>query len=295
MTQATSGGERRETRCAAPSVAAALRKVVRSLRALRPASHRDVMGGGSARQPASRRARWGKSMKRSVIAVAAALVMFGAQAASVATAQEGVLCGPPGGEVPATITGSGLILGTSGDDVIVGSAADDVIVGGNGNDTICGQGGNDIVLGGQGDDVLIGEGGAVLEPPFAESTGENDDVLNGGVGNDVLAGLGGDDTLRGGLGDDQLIGFGGDDVIEAGPGDDVAFGGPLDDQMGGGPGNDVLWGNYGSDTIAGGPGDDVIDGDNPFEPPPELPFPVGTNDDACSGGPGLNTVTHCER
>ena len=64
--------------------------------------------------------------------------------------------------------------------------------------------------------------------------------------------------------------------------------------MAGNAGNDTLWGNFGSDTISGGPGDDFIDGDNPFPPPPDLPFPPGTNNDVCTGGPGDNTVNNCE-
>jgi Ca2+-binding RTX toxin-like protein len=77
-------------------------------------------------------------------------------------------------------------------------------------------------------------------------------------------------------------------------GEDTAFGGPLDDQISGGPANDTLYGNFGSDVISGDPGDDFIDGDNPFPPPPDLPFPPGGNNDTCSGGPGTNTVQNCE-
>ena len=49
---------------------------------------------------------------------------------------------------PATITGSGLIDGTSSNDVIVGSAADDTIDGRGGNDLICGGAGSDELVGG---------------------------------------------------------------------------------------------------------------------------------------------------
>jgi len=68
--------------------------------------------------------------------------------------------------------------------------------------------------------------------------------------------------------------MGGIDRILGGPGNDTAFGGPLDDSMAGNPGNDTLRGNLGSDAISGGSGDDFIDGDNPFSPPPDLPFPL---------------------
>ena len=68
----------------------------------------------------------------------------------------------------------------------------------------------------------------------------------------------------------------------------------MDDLISGGSGNDILWGNFGSDDISGGSGNDFIDGDNPFPPPPDLPFPPGTNDDTCSGGSGSNVIENCE-
>ena len=52
---------------------------------------------------------------------------------------------------PATISGAGLIIGTSGNDVIVGSSGSDLIDGRGGNDLICGRGGADTLLGGPGD------------------------------------------------------------------------------------------------------------------------------------------------
>jgi Ca2+-binding RTX toxin-like protein len=64
--------------------------------------------------------------------------------------------------------------------------------------------------------------------------------------------------------------------------------------MSGGQGPDTLFGNFGSDVITGGQGNDFIDGDNPFPPPPELPFPPGGNDDDCTGGQGTDVVLNCE-
>src|SRR5215207_3847971 len=234
----------------------------------------------------------GVKMRKVALIIAGGLALAVTQLLGPAAAQEAPLCGPPEDQVPATIVGSGTIVGTAGDDVIVGSDENDTILGLGGNDIICAEGGNDRVLGGEGDDVLIGDG--FDDPPFIPSNGQNDDVLIGGPGDDVLAGLGGDDTMLGGTGNDELIGFGGNDRIQGGPGDDTAFGGPLDDRVAGNEGNDTLWGNFGSDTISGGPGDDFIDGDNPFAPPPVLPLPPGTNNDVCTGGPGEDQVNNCE-
>ena len=68
-------------------------------------------------------------MRRMVLAFSAAVTIAATQLTGVASAQEEPLCGPPGGEVPATIVGSGTIVGTQGDDVIVASDEDDVILG----------------------------------------------------------------------------------------------------------------------------------------------------------------------
>src|SRR6478609_789038 len=115
------------------------------------------------------------AMKRSVaLVIGASLILFGASV-PVAAAQEPPVCGPPGGEVPATIVGAGTINGTPGNDVIVGSPEADRISGAGGNDIICGEGGNDVVNGGPGDDVLIGD--ELDSTPFAPSNGNNDDEL----------------------------------------------------------------------------------------------------------------------
>ena len=60
---------------------------------------------------------------------------------------------------PATITGTGVIDGTSGNDVIIGSAGADTIDGRGGNDRICALDGNDFVSGGLGNDLLDGGAG----------------------------------------------------------------------------------------------------------------------------------------
>jgi hypothetical protein len=98
---------------------------------------------------------------------------------------------------PATITGSGVIVGTDGDDVIVGSDGNDIIEAGAGNDTICG---------GPGFDTILGEGGR--------------DRIFGGSGDDVMDGGPGPDDLFGFKGNDFILGKGGNDFIDGGTGID---------------------------------------------------------------------------
>ena len=64
-------------------------------------------------------------MRRVALVVAGALALAVTQLTGLATAQDEPLCGPPEQEVPATIVGSGTIVGTAGDDVIVGSEGND--------------------------------------------------------------------------------------------------------------------------------------------------------------------------
>ena len=117
-------------------------------------------------------------MRRSLgLAFGAGLLLVSSSIAMPASAQEPQLCGPPGQEVPATIVGAGIIVGTSGDDVIVGSDGVDRILGLGGNDVICGEGGNDVIDGGSGDDTLIGD--QLDLPPFIPSDGTNDDTIRG--------------------------------------------------------------------------------------------------------------------
>jgi Ca2+-binding RTX toxin-like protein len=59
--------------------------------------------------------------------------------------------------MPATVTGSGTIVGTDGPDVIVGSTGNDTILGLGVDDVICGDLGNDSIVGGEGNDLLIGD------------------------------------------------------------------------------------------------------------------------------------------
>src|SRR5262245_64261866 len=59
----------------------------------------------------------------------------------------------------ATITGSGLIVGTEAADVIVGSDSSDSIDGAGGDDLICSGAGDDQIQGGLGDDrIAAGDG-----------------------------------------------------------------------------------------------------------------------------------------
>jgi hypothetical protein len=100
---------------------------------------------------------------------------------------------------PATITGSGMIVGTDGADVIVGSDGSDVIQGRDGNDKLCGGAGDDQIGGGPGDDEI-----------------------DGGPGNDNLSGGAGDDTVLGGDGDDTLQGGPDTDACDGGAGTNTA-------------------------------------------------------------------------
>jgi Ca2+-binding RTX toxin-like protein len=158
----------------------------------------------------------------------------------------------------ATITGSGVINGTSGSDIIVGSAGADTIRGGGGYDIICGLGGND---------TLYGEGGT--------------DVLYGGDGNDTVEGGDGNDAGYGDAGDDQVLGQGGRDYLSGGADTDTVNGGADVDYVYGGAGNDSVLGEAGDDQLFGEAGDDALNG--------------GAGTDKCRGGkPGTDTATACE-
>jgi hypothetical protein len=119
-----------------------------------------------------------------------------------------------------TITGSGLIVGTSGDDVIRGSAGADVIFGNGGNDVICGGQGADVVSGGDGDDTISGDDAA----PGTTSAPGGSDTISGGNGNDRIDGEGGSDSIQGDAGDDTLTGGLGRDVLSGAAGDDFLNG-----------------------------------------------------------------------
>jgi Ca2+-binding RTX toxin-like protein len=61
----------------------------------------------------------------------------------------------------------------------------------------------------------------------------------------------------------------------------ILLGGTGNDSLLGGPGPQTIKGQDGDDSLQGGPGPDVIDGG------------PGTAD-TCDGGPGRDTITHCE-
>ena len=94
-------------------------------------------------------------------------------------------------QVP-TITGAGVINGTSGDDVILGSAGDDQINGGGGHDYICAGDGADVIVGGDDASYLAGQDG--------------DDQIIGGAANDVIDGGRGTDSCFGNGGTDHIYG-----------------------------------------------------------------------------------------
>ena len=76
-------------------------------------------------------------MRKLAFGVAATVLLLGTLLAGAANAQEVPVCGPPGGEVPATIVGACTISGTSGNDVIVASGGNDVVFAGDGDDIVC--------------------------------------------------------------------------------------------------------------------------------------------------------------
>jgi len=195
--------------------------------------------------------------------------------------------------VPATISGSGAINGTSGPDVIVGGPGNDVINGLGGNDLICGAGGDDMINGGSGDDEIYGETGASAGDPTQPG---GSDTISGDSGDDQIFGEGGNDVIDGGNGDDFATGNAGSDRVSGSNGDDTLFGGMGADTVDGGSGNDALFGTFGDDTLLGGSGDDFLDGDLP--PDQDLGAGPGVdpnpNTDSCSGGSGEDSSFGCE-
>lgn len=110
----------------------------------------------------------------------------------------------------ATITGSGVVNGTSGNDVIATGNGNDTVAGNGGNDTICTYGGNDAVSAGSGNDYVDG--------------GDGNDAISGGNGIDVLKGGAGSDSLSGGNGNDTVIGGADSDALAGGSGADLCAG-----------------------------------------------------------------------
>ncbi|MFE2324251.1 FG-GAP-like repeat-containing protein [Streptomyces sp. NPDC059385] len=127
---------------------------------------------------------------------------------NVATVTINVSAGCNG--LAATITGNGIVNGTSGNDVIVTGNGNDAVSGNGGNDTICTFGGNDAVSGGSGNDYIDG--------------GDGNDAISGGSGSDTVKGGAGDDALSGGSGNDTVIGGAGSDTLSGGSDTDVCAG-----------------------------------------------------------------------
>ncbi|MEU4153599.1 FG-GAP-like repeat-containing protein [Streptomyces sp. NPDC026659] len=132
----------------------------------------------------------------------------GTDDSNVATVSISVSAGCHG--LAATITGNGIVYGTSGADVIVTGNGNDGVTGNGGNDTICTFGGNDAVAAGGGADYIDG--------------GDATDAITGGDGNDVVKGGAGDDALSGGSGNDTVVGGAGSDILAGGNGTDVCAG-----------------------------------------------------------------------
>ncbi|MFJ9769123.1 FG-GAP-like repeat-containing protein [Streptomyces erythrochromogenes] len=124
---------------------------------------------------------------------------------NVATVTINVSAGCNG--LAATITGNGIVNGTSGADVIVTGNGNDAVSGNGGHDTICTFGGNDAVSAGSGNDYIDGGDGN-----DAVSGGDGSDAVRGGAGNDALSGGNGNDTVVGGADSDALSGGSGADV-----------------------------------------------------------------------------------
>lgn len=133
----------------------------------------------------------------------------------------------------ATITGNGIVNGTSGSDVIVTGNGNDAVSGNGGDDTICTFGGNDAVSGGSGNDYVDG--------------GDGNDAISGGSGNDVVQGGAGDDALSGGSGNDTVVGGAGSDTLSGGSDTDVCAG----DANGGAtlPGTDAIASGGSCETV----------------------------------------------
>lgn len=150
---------------------------------------------------------------------------------NVATVTISVSAGCHG--LAATITGNGIVNGTSGDDVIVTGNGNDAVSGNGGNDTICTFGGNDAVSGGSGNDYLDG--------------GDGNDAISGGSGDDVVQGGAGDDGLSGGSGNDTVVGGAGSDTLSGGSDTDVCAG----DANGGAtlPGTDAIASGGSCETV----------------------------------------------
>jgi hypothetical protein len=151
----------------------------------------------------------------------------------------------------ATISGSGVIVGTAGPDVIVGSAGVDTIDARGGDDVVCGLGGKDVIQGGLGNDRI--------------DAGDGSDIVRGDIlSNTGPAAGGGDDFILGGSGEDFIVGdSSSEDATAAGGGNDVIDAGPGPDHLVGDSRAALEAMGAGNDRIDGGTGhDDAIVGDS---------------------------------
>ena len=172
--------------------------------------------------------------------------------------------------LPATISGTGRITGTSGADVIVGSSAADIIDGRGGDDVICARGGDDRVLQGvkaDGADTVVG-GTGTDAVSYASRTARlsvslpDKDANDGAIGeHDKLVGV---EDVRGGAGHDKIIGNFADNALLGGAGNDTLTGKNGDDKLRGEAGDDTLVlrdGIRGNDSGDGGTGTDSATSD----------------------------------
>jgi Ca2+-binding RTX toxin-like protein len=173
---------------------------------------------------------------------------------------------------PSTISGDGLLLGTSGNCTITGGAGNDVVMSGNGDDQITVGDGTDVIYAGNGDDfITAGKGNDVITTGNGNdlvTAGNGNDAVNLGGGNDVVfIGNGndlvytgnGNDVVKAGDGNDTLIGGGGAVALFAGNGNDLLQGGAGVSQLQAGSGNDTLQAGAGVSTLVGGSGNDAFD------------------------------------
>ena len=117
-------------------------------------------------------------MKSRLSVAAVAILVF-----AVIAPSSGAYVDPVCNDLPITLRGSGLIIGTEGDDVILASFEADEVHGLGGNDTICTMNGDDIVFGGPGDDwINTGIGDDIV---YGE---QGDDWVNSGTASAVSAG-----------------------------------------------------------------------------------------------------------
>ena len=205
----------------------------------------------------------------------------------------------------ATITGSGVLVGTAGNDTITGDTTDDVIVG---------HSGSDILNGREGDDILAPDTSVYLisdgfpfnaERYFGSSDDGAVDHADGGGGFDrivlrfdgVTSGIAADfsdpslvQTLAGSTvvnveQFEMVLGSGSDDVV-LGLGNDVVFAEAGNDRIDGRAGDDTLVGGDGTDVLSGGSGIDWLEGGNDADT-----LDGGEQDDSLFGQAGDDRLT----